>query len=140
MSTTVNYNFFTVINAQQTRDGEISLTYTLNNDGSISNASFTYTGPNSGAQGPYPVTFTGTASPYSGTCSMAPPTYQPLNIEGQGSYKSGTMTLDTSANATYPLSGVFKQAASLIADPTDLAWDASTGVGFPKDAKKAAGK
>jgi hypothetical protein len=139
MSTTVSYNFFTVINQQQSRDGSISLTYTLNNDGSISNATFTYTGPNAGAQGPYPATFTGTTSPYPGTCSMAPPTYQPLNVVGQGSYKSGTMTLDTSANATYPLSGVFKQAAGINADPGDLNWDASAGSNLPVEAKKAAG-
>jgi len=138
MSTTVSYNFFIVVGTSHTKDGNISLTYALNNDGSISSATFTYSNP--GAQGPYPVTFTGTASPYSGTCSMAPPTYQPLNVIGQGSYKSGTITLDTSANATYPLSGVFKQAASPTADPGDLSWDAGTGDGLPAEAKKAAGK
>jgi hypothetical protein len=137
MSTTVSYNFFTVINPQQGRDGTISLTYTLNNDGSISDASFTYTGPgpNGVTQGPFTVTFTGTASPYSGTCTMSPP----LNIVSQGSYKSGTMTLDTSG-VLYPLVGVFQTKAGIGADPGDLSWDAGTGDGVPvAGAKKAAG-
>lgn len=142
MSTTVSYNFFTVINQQQGRDGTISLTYTLNNDGSISGATFTYTAPAGNAQGPYPVDFgTGTTSPYTGSCNMTPPTYQPLNVAGQGNYKSGSMTFDTSANATYPLAGTFSpNAAGIAADPGDLSWDASAGDGVPvAGVKKAAG-
>lgn len=141
MASTPNYNFFKVVGATHTKSGVIVLTYTLNNDGTITGATFTYTDDSTGnPQGPYPVDFgTGTASPYTGSCNMTPPAYQPLNIGGV--YKSGSMTFDTSANATYPLSGTFStSAAGIAADPTDLAWDASTGVGFPKDAKKAAGK
>jgi hypothetical protein len=108
-------------------EGTITLTYTLSTSGGpITDASFTYSNQDQTppTQGPFTVTFTGPDSGgnYSGTTSMSPP----LNIQGEGEFKSGTMTFNPTANT---LNGNFSSNAGGPPGDDDITWQAGTGEG-----------
>src|SRR5260370_24913066 len=101
MSTFGPNNFEVTSNPGKPKIGQLSLTYTLNGDGTITGASFTYQqNPGQPPLQTYNVTFSGTSAPYAGAinpATMSPP----LNIPGEGHYISGSLSF--SPPTTNPL-------------------------------------
>jgi hypothetical protein len=136
MSTFGPNNFEITSNANKPKIGQLSLTYTLNNDSTITNASVTYTPPaGNGNSETFNVTFTGTQAPYSGV-----PSTQPIpnnwNVPGEGAYKYATFSFTPPANGA---AGTFTGQASKseITEDDTIAWEADSSTQLPAGSKAA---
>jgi len=141
MSTFGPNNFQVTSNATKPKIGTLSLTYTLNTDGTITGASCT--DRKNAGQPPlqtYNVTFSGTSAPYAGVpnpSTMDPP----LNVPGEGNYKSGSLSFSPpTTNPVFAgaLTGSFGTAPSVAGDDPDINWEADAGTGDPEATRKGA--
>ena len=139
MSTFGPFPFEVTSNAAKPKIGTLTLTYTLDTDGSISDASVTYSTPPpppGGHTQSFDVTFSGTAAPYSGV-----PTTQPIphnwNVPQQGAYKYATFLFSPPAGT---FTGTFTGQASknpLPLDTDTITWEADPAVPLPIGQKAA---
>jgi hypothetical protein len=97
------FNFEVTSNAAKPKIGQLTLKYTLNDDGSITAATLEYNKPNQGGTQSIAVTVTGTSAPYSGV-GTTEPLDPPWNVPGEGNYKYLTFSYTPttgSANGTW---------------------------------------
>ena len=140
MSTFGPHNFQVTSNSAKPKIGTLSLTYTLNVDGTITGASFTYQkNPGQPPLQTYNATFSGNCAPYSGTpnpATMSPP----LNVPGEGNYKSGSLSFTpptTNPVTAGTLTGNFSEADTITDDDPDISWESDASVPLPMGQKAA---
>jgi len=138
--TTGSFPFQVTSEASKPKVGTLVLTYTLNEDGTITGASILYDPGNGNSTQTIAITFSGTVAPYSGV-----PTTQPIphnwNVPQQGAYKYATFLFSPPAGT---FTGTFTGQASknpLPLDTDTITWEADPAVPLPigqKAAHKAA--
>jgi len=131
MSTFGPFNFEVTSNASKPKIGQLTLTYTLNADGSITGASVYYQPPSGNDTSNFNVTFTGTTSPYSGN-DDPDPIPNNWNVPGEGAYKHASF-LFTPPTATSggTLTGTATKDSIKKDDPS-INWEADPTVMAPE--------
>ena len=130
MSTFGPFNFEVTSNSAKPKIGQLTLTYTLNTNGTITDASVSYTPPNGNNGDTFDVTFSGTTAPYSGV-----PTTEPIsgnwNVPGEGAYKYATFSFTPPAGSNLgTLTGVASKTQITGVDDT-ISWEADPSVNEP---------
>jgi hypothetical protein len=134
------FPFQVTSNAAKPKIGTLSLTYTLNDNGTITGASITYLqDPGKPPIQTKQVTFMGASAPYTGFPN--PPTMNPpLHVPQEGEYQSGSLTFTpptTNPLNKGSLTGSFSETAITDDDP-DISWEADPSVPEPEEFKTAA--
>jgi hypothetical protein len=117
-------------------DGGLELTYTLNDDGTITDASVSYLPPSSSTSQSFDVTFTGSSAPYLGRASISPD----WHIPDEGDYPFATLSFTPpTASDSGSLTGTANMS-QLPGEDDPLDWKADPSVPdgqVPKAARSA---
>ena len=118
------FNFEVTSNASKPKIGQLTLKYTLNDDGSITDATLEYNKPNQGGTQSIAVTVSGTSAPYSGAGTNEP-IDPPWNVPGEGNYKYLTFSYTPTANGVNGTwNGQASKDNSIAGDPESINWEA----------------
>jgi len=130
--TTGDYPFQITSQSAKPKVGGLSLTYTVNNDGTISSASAVYNPANGNNSQTIPLTFSGTAAPYT-----AVPTTQPIpngwNVPNQGVFFYASFTFSPPAGT---FTGTLTGSASkdpLPGTVDNITWEADPSTTTPEE-------
>jgi hypothetical protein len=127
MSTFGPFNFEVTSNASKPKIGQLTLTYTLNGDGSITGASVDYTPGNGSSDSSFGVTFTGTTSPYSGN-NNPDPIPGNWNVPGEGAFKHASFVFSPPTVSTGGTLTGTATKSSIKKDDTSINWEADPSV------------
>jgi hypothetical protein len=132
------FPFEVTSNSNKPKIGSLQLTYTLNDDGSITNANLVYNPPNNGTTQAIPVTVTGTSAPYTGS-GTTEPLDPPWNVPGEGNYKYLQFSFTPPSNG---VNGTWTGQASkdpITAGSDSITWEADSSTTQVPGKKNVAG-
>jgi hypothetical protein len=134
------FPFQVTSNSAKPKIGTLTLTYTLNDNGTITGASFTYVqDPGKPPSQTKQVTFMGACAPYTGFPN--PPTMNPpLHVPQEGNYQTASLSFTpptTNPVTAGTLTGRFSEADTITDDDPDISWEADPSVPEPMGQKAA---